>query len=317
MNHPRIPLPRAGGETRQYPDDGALSRALMANALFSSLSGVAALGAPGFVASVLGALPEQPIQIVGAGLVAFGLAVAVIASRRPVHAPSALAVTVADVLWVMGSVAGVILGCEVLTGPGTGMVLGVAAIVGLFALFQLRGLARYARNVGGRSAARSRFVMTESVPAPPEVVWPRLRALDRIDEHLDELVEVDVREIDGVTHRSCAKGDGDRWTEEVLVMDDEARELVLRFDTETGDFPVPLEEMIGGWRIRGWGDGSVLELWYEFTVRGGLVGEVMAALMGFGLRNQFLPVFRSLGERDDVPVTAGLVVPRSASTFSS
>lgn len=286
-----------GDAVRSYPRDTALSRALLANAVFSTLSGATLLGAPGFVASFLGAVPEWSLRVLGGGLVAFGLAVAVAASRRPVHPPTALAVTVADALWVAGSLAVTVLGAELLSGPGPATVLLVAAVVGLFGLLQLRGLVRYARNIGGRTGARSRFVMIRSVPERPEVVWRRLRALDRVDEHFDELVEVDVREIDGVTHRTCATDRGGRWTEQVLRLDDEERELVLKFDTKTGKFPIPLQEMLGGWRVRECGEGAILQLWYEYTIRGGLAGEVLAALADASFRRQLLPVLRSLGER--------------------
>lgn len=291
-------FPPSGAQVdRPYPRDTALARALLANALFSALSGTLLLGAPALVATLLGVAAALPVQFVGAGLVAFGLAVAVLSARRPVHPGWALAVTVADLGWVVGSVAGVVVFSDVLTGVGRAAVLAVALVVGLFALFQLRGLVLFARNVGGRSRARSRFLLARPVAGDPEVVWARLRALDRIGEHYDALTEVEVREVDGVLRRTCATGDGGRWSEEVVEMDDRERALVLRFDTTTGRFPLPVTTMLGGWQVWPHGAGSFLVLWYEYTLRGGLVGEVLAALADPLFRRRLGPVFQSLGAR--------------------
>lgn len=288
-----------GAADEPYPQDTALRRALLANALFSTLSGLLLLGATGFMVSVLGALPELLLRVLGAGLVAFGLGVAVLSSRAPVNPVAALAVTVADLGWVLGSAVVVLAGGGILTGAGVATVLGVAGVVALFATLQLRGLVLFARNVGGRTGARSRFVLARPVPEPPELVWRKLRALDRIGEHSDTLARVKVEEVGGVRKRSCATKDGDSWTEEVVEMDDEARELVLRFDTQSGSFPLPVTEMLGGWRVWPHGEGSWLVLWYEFSLRGGLVGEVLAAVADRVFRTQVGPVLESLGSRTE------------------
>lgn len=286
-----------GAADEPYPRDIALRRALLANALFSTLSGLLLLGATGLMVSVLGAVPELLLRLLGGGLVAFGLAVAMLSSRTPVNPVAAMGVTVADLGWVLGSVMVVLAGGAGLTGAGVGAVLGVAGVVALFATLQLRGLVLFARNVGGRTGARSRFVLARPVPEAPELVWRKLRALDRIGEHSDTLARVKVEEVAGVTKRSCATTYGGSWTEEVLKLDDESRELVLRFDTETGRSPLPLMEMLGGWRVWPHGDGSWLVLWYEFSLRGGLAGEVLSSLADPAFRAQVGPVLESLGSR--------------------
>jgi len=289
---------RMGGAADEpYPQDTALRRALLANALFSTFSGLLLLGAPGFTTSVLGAVPELLLRLLGGGLIGFGMAVAVLSIRIPVNPMAAAVVTVADVGWVLGSVTVVLGAGGILTDAGVAAVLGVAGIVALFATLQLRGMALFARNVGGRTGARSRFVLARPVPERPELVWRKVRALDRIGEHSDALARVEVQEVDGVARRTCATKDGDSWTEEVVEMDDDSRELVLRFDTRSGNFPLPVTEMLGGWRVWPHGDGSWLVLWYEFSLRGGLAGEVLAAMADRVFRAQVGPVLDSLGSR--------------------
>lgn len=280
-----------------YPQDTALSRSLLANALFSSFSGVVLLLAPMTVASMLGVTSAIPIRIVGAGLVAFGLMVGFLSARRPVLPQAALAVTAADAGWVAASLVAVLAWRDLMTGAGVGVVLGVAVVVALIGLSQLRGLVLFARNPDGRTGARSRFVLAGPVEGQPDTVWARLRSLDRIGEHYDALVRVDVQEVGGVTKRSCATVDGGRWTEEVVELDDGKRSLVLRFDTSTGRFPLPVTEMLGGWQVWPHGEGAFLVLWYELTLRGGLAGEVLAGLADPLLRRQLGPVFESLGAR--------------------
>lgn len=281
----------------RYPQDTVLSRSLLANALFSSSSGVVLLLAPMTVASMLGVTSAAPIRIVGAGLVAFGLIVGLLSVRRPVLPQAALAVTAADAGWVAASLVAVLAWRNLITGAGASIVLGVAVVVALIGLLQLRGLVLFARNTNGRTGARSRFVLAGPVEGQPDTVWARLRALDRIGDHFDALVRVDVQEIRGVTKRSCATVDGGRWTEEVVELDDSKRSLVLRFDTSTGRFPLPVTEMLGGWQVWPHGEGAFLVLWYELTLRGGVAGEVLAALADPLLRRQLGPVFESLGAR--------------------
>jgi hypothetical protein len=240
----------------------------------------------------------MPVRLMGAALVSFGLAVALISSRRPVHPAAALAVTVADAGWVVASLVAVGLAGGVLGSAGSAAVLGVAAVVALLAGLQLRGLRRFARNAGGRTSARSRFLLARPVGAAPEVVWRRLKALDRIGEYSDTLARVEVEEVDGVARRTCSTDDGARWSEEVMEMDDARRALVLRFDTSEGRFPLPVEEMVGGWRVRAHGEATYLVLWYEYTLRGGPAGEVLAALADLLLRRQLGPVFERLGAPD-------------------
>lgn len=290
------PMEREEGmEMRPYPNDGLLGSALLANAVFSIFTGIAALWFAPVLVGSLGGLSVVEFRVLGVALLVFAGGVAILGTRQPIPALSAALVTLADLGWVLASAALLAFHIRPWTPAGEAVVAGVAGVVALVALGQTLGLLRYARNVDGRTDARSRFSISRTVPARADVVWSRLSALDRIGEHHGALSEVEVEFRDGVQRRTCSTDDGGRWSEEVLVMDRERRELILDFDFSEGRMPLPAEEMIGGWLVEDAPRGSRLTLWYEYTLRGGLAGELLAALTDRVLRRQMTPAIESIG----------------------
>lgn len=116
-----------------------LTRTLVLNAGFSGLNGVLLLGAASSLAPWLG-VPVWLTRGLGVGLVAFAVAVALIA-RRPRQA-LVRQVIAADAAWVAGALA-VILGLpNAMTTAGL-WALGIATLaVTDFAVFQMIGLRR-------------------------------------------------------------------------------------------------------------------------------------------------------------------------------
>lgn len=277
-----------------FPDDRLLRTSLLANAIFSILSGLTLLFFTRTASGVFGGVDPLWLDILGVSLIGFALSAAVVAGRAPVHAVAALAISLADIGWVVGSGAVVAIWGDQL-GPGGILTVSVVALfVAAFATSQLSGLRRYARNAHGRTAARSRFDFVEQVPAEADMVWSRVKAIDRIGEFYEDLTKVRVEEKDGRLRRTCSIDDAE-WSEDVLVMDDERRELVLAFDVSGGKFPVPAEEMTGGWVVTPAGAGTSIHLWYEYTLKWGWAGEIMAALMAAFYRRQLGPAVEAVG----------------------
>ncbi len=289
---------------RGFPRDELLRAGLMGNAIFSAGTGAAALLIPDGIAQLLGNLPPGWIQLLGASLIGFALVVGFVATRSPVPPVPAAVISLADVGWVVGSVLVIVFGAPVLGGAGVLVVGGVAVAVAGFASIQIAGLRRYARNESGRTSAVSRFDFVQRVPGDPDLVWQRLRALDRIGEFYTDLTNVRVEKSDGVVRRTCGI-EGSQWSEEVLVMDDAARELVLQFDLSEGRFPVPATEMTGGWVVTETGGGSHVHLWYEYTLRGGWLGEILASLMATFYRRQLVPVVEAIGRPEERFASSG------------
>jgi hypothetical protein len=126
-----------------------LRTVLLANAATSAAAGVAAVVAGTAIGELIGADPTE-VRIVGAGLVAFALAVAMVATRAADdRLPGwAFEVTAADVSWVLATA--VVLAVADLTTAGRWIAVVLAVVVADFAVTQawLASRVRSARRPG-------------------------------------------------------------------------------------------------------------------------------------------------------------------------
>lgn len=123
--------------------ESTLRLVLRANAATSGLGGLTALLAGGATAELLGTGDTTWVRIVGAGLVAFAVFVAVIASSSTKRLRQEVPVISAgDLAWVVGTIATIALGWYSTRGA---LAMGaVGAMVGAFAVTQ----ARFVRRLG-------------------------------------------------------------------------------------------------------------------------------------------------------------------------
>lgn len=119
-----------------------LQRALQGNALFSAMSGLGFLLAPGWLARITGVRPAAAFTVVGVGLVGYAAWLWLNTRKEPVPRSTALAAIVGDSLWVIASVIVLVSGMLPLTTAGKWGVALVADVVGVFAILQLIGLRR-------------------------------------------------------------------------------------------------------------------------------------------------------------------------------
>ncbi|NBC86488.1 MAG: hypothetical protein GVY25_09885 [Bacteroidetes bacterium] len=262
-----------------------LRLALGGNALFSASCGLILVSATEPLTAVIGDVDPWILRLLGIGLLLFAAFLFWNAWRPTPHPVFALLITGADLGWVAGSVVLMLIPSTPLSASGTGVVAGVACVVLVFALLQVAGLWALTRNRGGDTTARSAFSITQRVDAPPEVVWNLVRDLERIGEFSPSIQSVEVTGVQGGARRTCENRSGQRWSEDVIEWDDQARILTLRFDAEAPDFPLPLEKMYGGWTIESAGDCADVTVWYEYTMRGGVVGEILAPLIAHQIRD--------------------------------
>ncbi len=125
-------------------DQGRLLRvSLSGNALFSGLSGLVLLLAPGSVASFLGLTVPWIVATIGAGLMLYAVWLAALARRPVIPRIEAWGVISLDVAWVLGSLILLIADPLSLTLTGKWTVTIVADFVTLFATLQFFGLHRY------------------------------------------------------------------------------------------------------------------------------------------------------------------------------
>jgi len=118
---------------------------LRGNAIFSTLSGlVFALGSA-HVAGLLGeGIPAALVASVGGQLLIFAAALVWLASRATLPVPAVVAVILADLLWVLGTI--VVVQLELFSARGTEIAIVVADVVLLMAILQSVGLHRLRRG---------------------------------------------------------------------------------------------------------------------------------------------------------------------------
>ncbi len=128
----------AGMETGRRPT--LLRNALLANAVFSGVNGIADVFFSGPMAAFAG-VPAAIVPFSGASLIAFAAALLWLRSRPTMSPGLVRAVIGLDLVWVIGSVAALLLRDSLgLTVAGAWSVAVGAGIVALFAVLQYVGL---------------------------------------------------------------------------------------------------------------------------------------------------------------------------------
>jgi hypothetical protein len=117
-----------------------LRKALIANALFSTVSGLAILFAQGSVSRILGISKNIGLAILGLGLLVFAGTLLINARRQQVKTSDAWIAVVLDFAWVIGSY--VLIFVAPFTTEGKWVVGVVAELVLLFAILQFVGIRR-------------------------------------------------------------------------------------------------------------------------------------------------------------------------------
>ena len=132
------------------PSDRLLRYSLRGNAAFSTASGLALIAAAGPLARITGvpgtlSLPGLGVQLLGfAGLLLW------LASREAIRPALAMAVVVADGLWVAGTVPLLLAG--VLTPAGSWIAFAIANAVALLGVLQYLGIRRMRRSTASVAA---------------------------------------------------------------------------------------------------------------------------------------------------------------------
>jgi hypothetical protein len=269
-------------------------RALAANAIFSLASGGAFLFAATPIAGAL-ALPALWVRLIGAGLLGFAALVAFEASRPRPDPRRVLAISAADLGWVLGSA--IFLAVHDVSGAGAIGTAIVSVLVFTLGAAQIAGLVRHAQMPRGASFA-ARHCVAVFVDAPVERVWSRVADVGDIARWYPVLEHSEL--VDGVRH--CVDRSGRRWSEAITRLDEEARDLEVRFRTDEPDFPFPVEAMVGGWNVTPEDGRTCVRIWWEATPKGGLLGILGLALIAPALDRAMTATVRAMaGETLDAP----------------
>src|SRR6516162_5082039 len=117
-----------------------LRKALIGNALFSTLSALTILFAQGWVLRILGLPSSVNLLVLGAGLIVFAVTLMINAGKRQVKKSDAWIAVCMDLAWVLGSY--VLIFTVSFSTEGKWVLGVVAELVLLFAVLQFLGIRR-------------------------------------------------------------------------------------------------------------------------------------------------------------------------------
>ena len=121
-----------------------LRKALMGNALFSTLSGLTILFAQGWVLRILGLPSSVNLLLLGAGLIVFAVTLIINARKQQVKKSDAWIAVCMDLAWVLGSY--VLIFIVPFSTAGKWVVGVVAELVLFFAVLQFLGIRRIQKS---------------------------------------------------------------------------------------------------------------------------------------------------------------------------
>ena len=119
-----------------------LRRTLRANALVSTVNGIACLIGAGFLASLIGIGSPVPIFVLGLGLLVFALIVFNVSTQHPINRRTIHLIFIGDVVWVVASVIVLVFDPFAFTTAGRWLVVATGDIVLGFAILEGVGLYR-------------------------------------------------------------------------------------------------------------------------------------------------------------------------------
>ena len=244
----------------------------------STISGLTATFASATVASFTGLGPIWVVTAVGIGLLIFAAGIAFTIWRLRIG--QALIISILDLLWVLGTLPLPLIP-GFLTDNGVMFVIVLAILVGGFGLFQLLAI----RAILSQRAEHGKYrhCIRVASAAKPDALWRVIRDLGTMERYSAGL---SASRLDGGpepapgTSRVCTDHKGQSWTEEVERLDDTARLVFLRFQSEAEDFPFPLAELSGGWSVEANPKGgSYVDIWWIVKPNQRRLGWLIVALM--------------------------------------
>lgn len=149
--------------------DSLLKRALMANAVFSVLSGMATVI---FGARIADFMSVSRVLLVGVGVFGFGIVVLIIARRDPIDLKAASWVVLADGSWVMIAIVLIVGLPAAMSGGGRWLFGVVSVVVAGLGVGQMIGIRRLRQ-------ANPKQVDTEAMN---QVIKHRVEAIAQSDE---------------------------------------------------------------------------------------------------------------------------------------
>lgn len=121
------------------------------------------------------------------------------------------------------------------------------------------------------------FEAQRYVEASRERAWEIVSDAANLAVHAPNLskTEVVAGEGEGMVRR-CYNAGGGGWNETCTLWQPGSR---YTMEVDTSDYPHPLSQMKGTWEVREHGDGALIRLRYEYVMKYGPLGAVLATLL--------------------------------------
>lgn len=268
-----------------------LRLALVANGIFSLLSGACFVLAPSAIASIVFAYPPVVFGLsaatlvaeLGIGLLAFAALVLWTAGQSILHRGRAKLITALDVGWVLASAGLLFAAPELWTSAGLWVVVIVALAVAVFALEQTLGLMLLYQGQSDIEALRQGDQLTLTAKAmsraSAERVWQVMSHQEAYADVADNISKVEVTGGSGTSlERRCFDNDGKSWKESCTLWD-EGRAFAFRVHTEAPDYPYPIAALAGEWSLSPMSDGTQIQMVFHVTAKPGLLNGLLFRLM--------------------------------------
>ncbi len=285
-----------------------LRPALLMNAGFSGANGLLLTLAPAMIASWLG--PDTPALylFLGVGLLLFCVTLGGLAARPTPLA--VLAVTGADVGWIISTTGALLVWRHEFTPLGYALVLGTNAIVWTLAWFQLRSI-RDAFQARSGSPDEYQVCIAVDTPVTADAFWGVLADLGSIQRYSPGLKSsaLTAGEKSGIgCVRMCENAKGEVWSERCEEWE-EGKSFSVTFLTDRPGFPFPFSKMRGGWRVAPTAAGCRVEVWWRVVPRQPWAAAVVLPLMAASAQRTFAGVVARMAGAAHGPTLGSGVLP--------
>lgn len=240
----------------------SIQKALLANALFSGLSGLVLIVFKDKIAHVFATSNTTVFWIVGTALIFFTATILFELKRQ--NPLGVLLIIFQDLLWVLASIILLIFRPFAISAMGYTLIAIVALIVLGMALFQIKALARIdERNEDGTKQLR----FQRTVKATKAQVWKVISDVEnyhKVAPNIDHVTLVSGKG-EGLV-RSCSHGE-DSWTETCTLWEEE-KQYAFLVNTNAPDYPYPLKYLKGTWKVEAVSPSTTqIVMWFDFRYK--------------------------------------------------
>jgi hypothetical protein len=226
-----------------------LRYALRGNAIFSVICAITLIVECQMIARLIGIGHADLYLALGIGLGLFAARLVCLSLGSAISTLQALIVSISDALWVVGSIAILMVFSADLTMTGIFIIAAIAICVAVFGALQARGIQRIYQQDGNPD--QYCLCLRVETDAEPGYLWRIVGDLAGIKRYADTLQRADV--VAGKPNsvgaiRRCQDTNGKQWRE-VCTQRIENQLLELRFVCEDEGFPFPMKAMQGSWTL--------------------------------------------------------------------